>query len=222
MRIQRSFTDEDDATQIYVKSLENRGTVRSFEVGDVLNIPSMARASRPSRRGEPTCPVRRVPRSMLGIGFAAACVLIGIAIGTAIALGGSRPSADAAPTRVVMPAPVIMSVTPAPAPAPPKPASVAVRLDSEPSGATATLVEDGKATVLGATPLDAQLDPTRTYDVVFTLENHQTSAQHIDPAATQHVTVVLAAEAFGSVVHHRHAAAAATRRGEAGTEDVTK
>lgn len=45
---------------------------------------------------------------------------------------------------------------------------------SEPVGATVTLVMNGRPVVLGAAPVDAQLDPTKSYEVVFTMPGRET------------------------------------------------
>ena len=210
-------------------------TVRSFEVSDDrFTMPTFRpNATRISR----THAIRRVtPRSYLRIAFAAACVLFGIMIGGLIAFGGhSSSKADAAPLETpaaklvaakapVAPAPkqVAVATTPAPVPAatvtpaaPPAPpvtppTLATVRVDTQPAGATAMLVDDGKTSLIGTTPVDAELDRTREYDVILTLEDHETHIEHIDPSANQHVLVVLAAEEAPAPapapapVHHHH------------------
>src|SRR5262249_22705024 len=47
-----------------------------------------------------------------------------------------------------------------------------LRIDSRPQGATVMLVDNGKTSFLGTTPVAASLDPSRAYDVIFTLEGH--------------------------------------------------
>ncbi len=68
---------------------------------------------------------------------------------------------------------------------------VDVRIDSKPAGATVMLVDNGKTSFLGSTPVAASLDPSRAYDVIFTLENHPTQMVHVDPTKTRHVELVL-------------------------------
>jgi hypothetical protein len=122
------------------------------------------------------------------------------------------PAAAAAPAPAVAPA-----AAPAPAPAADDPVTVHevqttrgvvrlvdVRLDSKPAGATVMLVDNGKTSFLGNTPVAASLDPSRSYDVIFTLEGHPTQMQHLDPTKTHHVDVSL-----GKAEHHHHAAAPA-------------
>jgi hypothetical protein len=87
---------------------------------------------------------------------------------------------------------------------------VDVRVDSTPSGATVMLVDNGKTTFLGTTPVSASLDPARAYDVVVTLEGHPTQMAHVDPAKLQHVSVALdkgATKAIAATPHETPAPA---------------
>jgi hypothetical protein len=67
-----------------------------------------------------------------------------------------------------------------------------IDLDSEPHGATVLLVEGSNTTSLGATPLTHELDPSRTYEVMFTLAGHKSALVTIDPAKSERVNVDLA------------------------------
>src|SRR2546423_1349422 len=49
-------------------------------------------------------------------------------------------------------------------------ALVGVRVESTPSGATVTLLDAGKSSFIGTTPVDASVDPSRSYDVVLSRE----------------------------------------------------
>jgi hypothetical protein len=69
---------------------------------------------------------------------------------------------------------------------------VDVRIDSKPSGATVMLVDNGKTTLLGTTPVAASVDPSRGYDVVLTLDGRPTQMTHLDPAKTQRLDITLA------------------------------
>ena len=83
---------------------------------------------------------------------------------------------------------------PAPAPAAAKiakPTFVDVRIDSSPSGATVMLVDRGKTSFLGTTPISASVDPTRTYEVVLTYANKPTQVERLDPKATTHLAITL-------------------------------
>lgn len=147
---------------------------------------------------ERTAGVHRMPRTLVRLAFGAICVLLGIAIGSVIVFGnrsGSKSTvAAASPPPPVAPAPAPPpAAKPAPAPIA-QPARVAVRIDSEPTGALTTLVDDGKAISLGPTPVDTQLDPAKHYEVVLSLEDHKTNVQVIDPSKDQHMVVVLAAD----------------------------
>ena len=230
--------DRESVTHIYFKPPTEAEplpltypTIRSFEVSsDRFTMPTFRpNATRISR----THAIRRVsPRSYLRIAFASACVLFGIMIGGLIAFGGhsgskaeaaplatpvvAKPTVAAAPKQVAAvtaPAPVpAATVTPAPPPTPPvtHPALTTVRVETQPAGATAMLVDDGKTTLIGTTPVDAELDRTREYDVILTLEDHETHIEHLDPSTNQHVLVVLAAEEAPAPaptpapVHHHH------------------
>ncbi|MBA3539348.1 MAG: hypothetical protein H0T79_06940 [Deltaproteobacteria bacterium] len=100
---------------------------------------------------------------------------------------------DVKPAEVITPAPI--AAVPPPAPVGPLPGSapalVDVRIDSKPSGATVMLVDRGKTTFLGTTPISTAVDPSRTYDIVFTYEDRPTQLEHLDATATTHLAVVL-------------------------------
>jgi hypothetical protein len=66
-----------------------------------------------------------------------------------------------------------------------------VRLESTPPGASVTLVDEGNVSVLGRTPIDASIDATRSYEVVFALDAHVTKVEHLDPTKTLNVAVTL-------------------------------
>ena len=68
---------------------------------------------------------------------------------------------------------------------------VDVRIDSKPSGATVMLVDGGKTSFLGTTPMMAALDRTRTYELVFSRKRRATLVQPLDPSRTQRVAVKL-------------------------------
>jgi hypothetical protein len=73
------------------------------------------------------------------------------------------------------------------------------------------LVDNGKTTFLGTTPVAASLDRSRGYDVVFTLSGHPTQMAHIDPSRTTHLEVALdgaAPAAPAAPSHHQHVARA--------------
>jgi len=70
-----------------------------------------------------------------------------------------------------------------------------VRIDSLPSGATVTLVEQTpageKRSFLGTTPIATSVDPSHTYDVVLSLQGHPDQTAKLDPAHTPHLQVAL-------------------------------
>lgn len=138
-----------------------------------------------------------IPRHLVAPIAILAAVAIGL--GGYLGLRGAHPS-KAEVAAVVVPAPTIVAPKlppPAPLVAPIAPKVVApklvdVRLDSEPAGATVTLDDRGATSLLGTTPVSASLDPSRAYNVVFTLDGHATQRAQIDPATTQHVAIALA------------------------------
>jgi len=93
-----------------------------------------------------------------------------------------------------------------------------IRFDSKPAGATVMLVDRGKTSFLGTTPVVASVDPSRAYDVVFTAASHPPQVEHLDPNVTHKLAIVLgkpgnqalaetAQPAQVAVHHHHHDAA---------------
>ena len=68
---------------------------------------------------------------------------------------------------------------------------VDVRINSKPAGATVMLVDNGKTSFLGSTPLATSLDPSRRYDVIFTLPGRPTQMAPLDPTKTSTLDVTL-------------------------------
>jgi len=84
---------------------------------------------------------------------------------------------------------------------------VDILIDSKPSGATVMLVDRGKTSFLGNTPVSAAVDPSRAYDVVFTAANHSTQVEHLDPNVTHHLAIALGKpgnQAVAETHHHHH------------------
>ena len=206
-------SDHDSLTEVYDKPPQPdiefapapavpRGTprftpsVRSFEIparDDRLTIPTLPP---PARWPERTNGMRRGPSTLVKIAFAVGCVLLGVAIGGAIALGGSNSSSRAKPTPVAAPTapvaqPIIAPVAPATPPIAP-PQRVTVRIETDPPGATATLIDNGKPQFLGTTPIDTDVDPSRSYEVVLTHAERAPSIERFDPARGNRVYAVLA------------------------------
>lgn len=174
---------------------------------------------------------RYVPLATLGRRFALPIAgLVGFGILTGIVYtriahhGDATPSPS--PAQVALAAAAALPPAPAPIVAPVPAAPVApklvdVRLDSTPPGATATLLSNGISTPLGSTPVDASVDPTKSYDVVFSIAGQPSQVEHLDPSTTQHVqvaftaapapTVAAAAPAAKTSRHHAHAAPHAAR-----------
>ncbi|MEO8553003.1 MAG: PEGA domain-containing protein, partial [Kofleriaceae bacterium] len=154
---------------------------------------------------------------------AAALAMVGVGVGLAVkshAPAGTPLDVQAAFT----PPKIVVAPKPAPPPVPPK--LVDVRLESTPSGASATLLDNttGSSTPLGSTPVMASLDPGKQYDVRFELEGHRSATQHLDPATSTKLEVALAApepevEAAPAPViadkHHHHGRHAAAKKAAA-------
>jgi hypothetical protein len=68
---------------------------------------------------------------------------------------------------------------------------VDVRIDSDPAGATVTLVDGGKQSFLGSTPLSTSVEASRVYDVIVALDGRPTQMVHLDPATTSRLDVSL-------------------------------
>ena len=145
------------------------------ELADIAATVAFDRAPAPTRR--------RIPRRAMLIG---ACSL-GV-LSLAFLFWPSSSSQLRTPPRVApaAPAPVPVPV-PVPVPAPPpalSPSLVRTAITSHPSGASVTLVDNGRTAVLGATPVDVSLDPTRAYDVILTLRGHPAKLAHFSPRTT--------------------------------------
>ena len=68
---------------------------------------------------------------------------------------------------------------------------VDVRIDSKPAGATVMLVDNGKTSFLGSTPLATSVDPSRKYEVIFTLPGRPTQMAPLDPATSTKLEVTI-------------------------------
>ncbi|HSK01193.1 MAG TPA: hypothetical protein VK932_08125, partial [Kofleriaceae bacterium] len=62
---------------------------------------------------------------------------------------------------------------------------------SAPVGATVTLVDRGKTSFIGTTPITTALDPSRKYELVFSHPSKPTWIEPIDPSTTRRVDVKL-------------------------------
>jgi hypothetical protein len=132
----------------------------------------------------------------------------------AVATKATLETAHVAPPAI--PAAAIAPVVTVPTPAPKQIALVDVRVESTPPGATVTLVDNGKSSFIGTTPVDASVDPTRSYDIVLTREGQPSRTEHLDPKVTQRLTVVLEAPAVTTIASATPAAHAtlATKHGK--------
>jgi hypothetical protein len=118
----------------------------------------------------------------------------GSASGNIEKTASTSPGAEAATGAAVAPAPRGAAVKEARADAEPaKPAAptiLPISITSKPPGATVMLVDNGRTSLVGTTPVTALVDPTHSSDLVFTLADHQTRIEHVAPAA-RHVMVDL-------------------------------
>lgn len=144
----------------------------------------------------------RIVKPLLAATIAVASVA---AFGLTVRLTRHKPAvaaatAEAAPapkpvSEVVPAAPTVQpSVQPIEAPTVvvAKPQLVALSLESRPSGADVTLVDGTRSAIAGTTPLSLSVDPSREYDIVFTLAGHPTKLAHVDPRTTQKIAIDLA------------------------------
>jgi hypothetical protein len=74
-----------------------------------------------------------------------------------------------------------------------------------------TLVDRGATQLIGTTPISASLDPSRSYDLVFSAADHPTRIEHVDARTTRHVSVALGARTVAASVRPADPAA---RRGD--------
>jgi hypothetical protein len=125
--------------------------------------------------------------------------LLGALVGGFIAFelrdGKSGPAANPAPAPAQAAAvPAVPATVPAARAVAPTPAAAAfvdVLLLSTPSGATVTLVDRGKTSFIGTTPISIALDRSRTYELVFSHPSQQTWVEPLDPSKTNRVNVTL-------------------------------
>lgn len=178
-----------------------------------LRMPPSPFARRASDSHELTVRVpRKLARTYVTAGlFAVGSFMIGIAGYRVLRSSGTSTPAEIPLPPAVEPAPTVAAV-PAPAPAPtvappvaavvaplpaappaiaPAPSLVELRLDSDPSGASVMIVDRGKSSPLGSTPLAASVDPARQYDLVFTIPGHPPKVEHVDPRTTHQIAVAL-------------------------------
>jgi hypothetical protein len=66
-----------------------------------------------------------------------------------------------------------------------------VRIDTDPQGASITLVDGGKQFPLGSTPLSTSLDSSREYDVIIELAGRPSQMVHLAPASTSRLDISL-------------------------------
>lgn len=182
----------------------------------------------------PTFHVRR--RSELRVVLGRLVLPIALLIGAGVVIGAfvgfsgdrrvaPRPVAAAVATTAAPPvaaAPVEPPVvTPAPAAivAPAPPTLVDVRIESTPSGATVMLVDRGRTQLVGDTPVDAAVDPSREYDLVFTYADGPPHIEHLDARSTRRIAAVLdpGDERPARAPRRAGSAARPSRRAEPGT-----
>jgi hypothetical protein len=173
--------------------------------GDVVTAESWFEASRAVEKFEEetfvgTAPVVRLERRrklvvLKIVATSVVFVVIGVVIGAYIAFHGEPDArattiakAQTAPKTIVQQLPA-QPVAAAPVEVAPAPKLADVRIDSAPAGATVMLVDNGKQSFLGTTPIATSLDPSRSYDVVFTLDGRPSKTTHFDPSASQHLEV---------------------------------
>jgi hypothetical protein len=155
-------------------------------------------------------PRRRSARSLATRLIAPMILLAGVGVGVGYFVldgrGADPLAASASPTAAPAEpaAPAVKAADPAPAPAsipaPMQPAFVDVMIVSAPAGATVTLVDRGKTSFIGTTPISTALDPSRKYELVFSHPSQPTWIESIDPSTTRRVDVRLERAAPAAIV----------------------
>jgi len=92
-----------------------------------------------------------------------------------------------------------------------------VRIDSSPAGATVTLIDRGKRTFLGTTPIATSVDVSRQYEVELVYKDRPAVVQPLDPTTTKKLSVEIrrakpAAPAIAATEVAKPAAAPAPRK----------
>ncbi len=145
-------------------------------------------------------------------------LVVGLGVGAVISITRSKDEDKPLEHATAVAAPkVLPTVVVAPKLAAPisiaKPALVAVRIESTPAGASATLLDrdTGNSMPIGTTPLEASLDPAKSYDVRFELDGRATQTEHLAIAANDanpRLAIAFAepapAPAPPTKKHHRH------------------
>ena len=195
--MRKSWLDpEDSQTEIYLGPPVRpqgtapvqlaRATGPALVASDLLEIPSLAYAVGSTTRPHSD---ERPLLTPVTFALAALCVVVGVTLGSVIGVSDHSSTsmiANAAGPARVAAAPVVTVrpiVTPlpvAPAPLPP----TTLRVESTPPGATVMFVADSATTLVGTTPIDTNIDPQRTYDVLVTLANHASRIEHVIPSWT--------------------------------------
>ncbi len=156
-----------------------------------------------NQRKAPDAPVagleRATPTERAAIGDRAALVVPPSAPAVAVEPAAVAPTPSVVPPPSA-PTPSVPTAPPSPAPIAAEPSAVSapvavalvdVRIDSEPSGATVTLLDRGQELYLGTTPLRTALDPSRTHQVELSHPRRPSERAIIDPSATKRVTIEL-------------------------------
>jgi hypothetical protein len=165
----------------YVAFSGDRGAARGeLSAAATTAAPAEAPAPAPASAAAPSAP----PAPLAPTVTVAPAVAAPEASGTAAA----APLAASAPPAPAAPAGAAAAALPA---APAAPDLVDVRIDSIPAGATVMLVDRGRTQLIGDTPVDTAVDPSREYDLVFTSASAPPHVEHLDPRTTRRVEVAL-------------------------------
>jgi hypothetical protein len=139
-----------------------------------------------------TMPVRRLPHPLWQYAIPATIsIMCGILVGVLVTRGGGAPTRAASTTiapAVTPPKPArapIVVIAPIETPTPPSP-QIQITFESTPPGATVTLVDNGKPSYIGTTPVEAAVDVTHRYDIVYTRDGYVTRVTALDPSTTRH------------------------------------
>ena len=191
--ITASLDDDDDAL---LAATGRRSTLKIsalIAAGGVVMaalVYAMVRLATPTPAAVPAAepaPMAAAPAAVAAPAPVAVPVPVPVPVAVAVAAPVAPPVAVAAP--VAPPAPAIAATAPIAAPAAtgvgPLPTLIAMPIITTPAGVTVTLVANGQASILGATPLTASLDPSKSYDLVLAAPGQPTRMQHVAPGTRE-------------------------------------
>jgi hypothetical protein len=170
--------------------------------GKAKPATTAAAATAPTRTTEPAADVASAPvAAIAAIAPTAAVEPPPVAAVEPPPAAAVEPAPAAAPNVAAPVAATAVEPAPVVAAAPAKATSglVELRFDSNPAGASVTLIQDGRPSYLGDTPVSGSLEAGHAYDLVFAIEGRPSQLVHVDPGTTRHVEVDLTGKAAATM-----------------------